>query len=241
MKKRYRRPPHKMSSSYLNPNYNPKKKKTKFFYVDCNGDIPNITNLMLMNAKCFSRFGDAYRYWLDVVDRKLDKPAIIEVDASTFYSKTKQAYSICYSYRIIMNKKVVMENTRYFGMLTEESNEIKTCGIAEIIGATNALKDLKLLDNYKEITDIIIRYDNKYIENIAKGQFVAVDNEKSDVIRRYRRVYNDIYYNDNKEIYFNHVLSHTGDKAHDIIDRKAFNMNKHFEKIEVEKMKEATA
>lgn len=200
----------------------PKEMSKTFYVIKDNFGNPQLSTSLTIqkNVKCFKEFYDAYLCWLESLD---EKTLVIEVDTSTF-SKGHRKYAIAYSYRLIKNKQVIRDVTCYYGEITAyETNEIGIYGIAEIIGATAAMKEAE--EFMKDTNKIIIRHDNKYIAEIPLRKLPTVNKINQKYILDYLKIYHEIAKKCNYQVYFHHVFSHVGDKAHDGIDRRAKKIN----------------
>lgn len=207
--------------AYMTPKELKSKAKTFYVYKDNRG-FPIITTMFTINdeMKCFNNFNEAYVYWLNQIEVNCPDTVIVEVDTSTFYVKELQQYSVSYAYRILKGKEVILEKSEIFGTISMENHKIGTYGVAELIGATYALKELDAIPH----NNVVIRFDNQYIQNVAWGRRVDISKENARYVAEYVRTYKHVL--KKADVSFQHVYSHVGDTAHDNIDKKAKNKNR---------------
>ena len=205
--------------AYMTPQELKSNAKSFYVYTDLDG-TPVITTKIGINlgTKCFQSFNEAYNFWLEEIERKNPDTIILEVDTSTYYIKDDRN-SISYAYRILKGKQVINEVANVYGSIPNEDTQIGTCGIAEIIGATYALRELQ---NY-DFSQVIIRYDNKYVKQVASGIQLDVSEDSLGYIKEYIDEYKKIAIN--CPVSFHHVFSHVGDIAHDNVDKNARKTN----------------
>lgn len=198
------------------------KKKRYYVQLDKDSGLPFISCTFYLNTKAegFNTFTEAYIYWQNLIESMYPNTLIVEVDASTMWIPELKHNIISYSFRIIRRGKIVRNVTCAYGSIPHEYHEIGTFGVAEIIAATYALKELSEFEDY---SNVLIRYDNRFIKRVANGERVPVREENEEYIKEYVRTYNKL--KQHKNVIFHHVFSHTGDKAHDTVDSQARSHN----------------